>query len=232
MNRIFLVFVGLILSATSLVAQGHKYMLTLDDVVLLAKEQSLQAMQARHSFRAAYFGFMDYKATFLPKLALTTNPTTWEKLIRTVHSVREIDGEYRVVTTEAKANTFSSTAGLALVQNIGFTGGTISLGSDFSRSHNFLQDNPAYSTQFTTTPVRLSISQPLNGYNQFRWRKEIEPLRFEEAKLNYTVQMESVASRAVSMFFSLAIPLSLRMVRELRTLRDDPMPLAAELADQ
>jgi Na+-driven multidrug efflux pump len=33
------------------------------------------------------------------------------------------------------------------------------------------------------------------------------------------------------MFFALAVPLSLSMLRELRALHDDPVPLAAELAD-
>ena len=200
MKRIYIILVGLILSAVNLKAQQRtNYTFTLDDVIQLAKEQSPQAIQARHSFRASYFSFMDYRAEFLPKLALTTNPTTWDKSIRTIEQERGGG----LVITEVRANTLTSTAGLALTQNIGFTGGNISLGSDFRRSQNFeASGNPA---TFTTTPVRLSLSQPLNGYNQFRWLREIEPLRYEEAKQNYIVSIENVASRAVSMFFALAI---------------------------
>ena len=206
MNRIFLIFVCLILSATSLLAQvqptsGDKYILTLEDVIEIAKEQSPQSIQARHQFRASYFRYLDYKATFLPKLTLTTNPTTWNNAIQTVESVR--DGVYQ--TNEVKTNTLTSTAGLALSQNIGFTGGTISLGSDFQRKQNFLEDNSERATQFTTKPISLSITQPLNGYNQFRWAKLIDPLRYEEAKQTYIVDIESVASMAVRNFFSLAI---------------------------
>ena len=110
-----------------------------------------------------------------------------------------------MVITETPANTFSSTAGLSLSQNIGLTGGSVSLGSNFSRYHNFLQKDENIRSQYTTYPIRFSVYQPLNGYNQFRWLKQMEPMRYEEAKQNYIVQMESVSSQAVSRFFSLAI---------------------------
>jgi len=186
---------------------GNIYTLTLEEVIEIAKLQSPQAIQARHQFRASYFSFLDYRATFLPKLTLSTSPTTWDKSIRTVQSVRTdpVTGEDFLVTTEAKANTFSSTATLALSQNIGFSGGSISLGSEFSRIQDFLKDNKDFATQFTTNPIRLSIRQPLNGYNRFRWDKQIEPLKYEEAKQSYIVDMESVASMAVRNFFALAI---------------------------
>ena len=207
MNRFFLVFVSLIFSATCLIAQdqqtsGSKYLLTLEDVVQIAKEQSPQAIRERHRFRASYFSFMDYKANFLPKLTLTTSPTTWDKSIQTILSV---DDDGKVKIREAYTNSLTSTAGLALLQNIGLTGGSVSLGSDFKRNQNFLSSDPERATQFTTNPIRLSFSQPLNGYNQFRWLKEIEPLRYEEAKQRYIVQMENVASIAVDYFFALAI---------------------------
>ena len=91
-NRIFLISICLLFLAKSLSAQGQqdsvrlsaqkqsssatKYVFTLEDVVQLAKVQSLQAIMARHNFRASYFSFVDYKANFLPKLTLTANPVT------------------------------------------------------------------------------------------------------------------------------------------------------------
>ena len=198
---------SVILLTASLTVQGQQaakqYTLTLEDVVELAQTQSLMAIQARHTFRAAYFSNMSYKANFLPKLTMTVDPTTWNKSIETILTP---DNEGNISTREAKRNTLSSEANLALSQNIGLTGGTVSLGSKFLRSQNFLEKRPNHpATQFTTTPIQLSIRQPLNGYNEFRWLKQIEPLRYEEAKQNYLVQMEAVASRAVRLFFELAI---------------------------
>lgn len=207
MKRIFLIFVSLVFSAWGLIAQeqqtsGPRYVFNLEDVIELAKEQSPQAIMARHRFRASYFSFVDYEATFLPKLTFTANPTSWDHSIRTVTTV---DDDGNLVIKEAKANTFSSTAGLSLAQNIGLTGGFVSLGSDFSRIQSLLDKNADTRTQYTTSLVRFSVSQPLNGYNQFSWLKKIEPLRYEEAKQNYIVQIESVSAQAVSRFFALAI---------------------------
>jgi len=198
---------SIIFLVASLCVQGQQtvatYTLTLSDVLELAKRQSTMAIQARHSFRAAYFSNMSYKANFLPKLTMTVDPTTWNKSIETILSV---DNDGNVTTREAKRNTLSSQANMALTQNIGLTGGSVSLGSSFLRSQNFLENNPNRpATQFTTTPVQLSIRQPLNGYNEFRWLKQIEPLRYEEEKQKYLVAMEFVAYRAVTMFFTLAI---------------------------
>ena len=216
MSRIFLISVGLLFSVIRLTAQGQQdsvnltkqsssvttYIFTMEDVIQLAKEQSLQAIMARHYFRASYFSFVDYKANFLPKLTLTANPVSWDHSIRTVTT---LDDDGNMVIKETPANTFSSTATLSLSQNIGLTGGSVSLGSDFQRRQNMLEKESERATTFTTYPVRLSVYQPLNGYNQFTWLKKIEPLRFEEAKQNYIVQMEYVSSTAVNRFFSLAI---------------------------
>jgi len=201
-------FVCLLLSATSLMAQEQetprtKFVFTLEDVVQLAKEQSPQAIMARHRFRANYYSFVAYEATFLPKLTFVTNPVTWNQ---SIVSIQEYDAETGGMTIrEAKANTFTSTAGLSLSQNIGLTGGSVALGSDFTRKQNFNQKNPDKATQYTTYPIRLSLYQPLNGYNAFTWLKKIEPLRYEEAKQSYLVQMESVSVEAVIRFFRLAI---------------------------
>jgi outer membrane protein TolC len=207
MNRIFLIFVILVLSATSLTAQeeqqaasGTKYVFTLEDVVQLAKEQSLNAIRARHSFRASYFNYMSYKATFLPKLTLRTNPLDYD---HSYAAVEGIDAQGNYTITESKKNVLSSTANLDLSQNIGFTGGVVSLGSDFSRRQN-LDDGSDNATQYNTTPIRLSVNQPLNGYNSLRWQKKIEPLIYEEARQNYVMQMEQIAQIAADYFFALA----------------------------
>ena len=205
MNRIFLIFVSLVFPAWSLIAQekqtsGPKYVFTLVDVVELAKEQSPDAIMARHRFRASFFNYRAYKADYLPKLTLTTNPATYNHSIRRIETV--VNGEYSV--SEIEASTFASTAGLSLSQKIGLTGGSISLGSDFSRIQN-LNDSTNRATQYTTVPIRLSFLQPLNGYNALRWQNRIEPVRYEEAKQRYIANMELVSSSAVDYFFALAL---------------------------
>ncbi len=207
MNRIYLTLVSLILLLGDLTAQEQqqrstsvKFIFTLDDVVQLAKEQSPDAIMARHKFRASYYGFRTYKAEFLPKLTLTANPANYSHSIRRIESI-DSQGQYQI--NEVSANTLTSTAGLALSQNIGLTGGSVSLGSDFSRVQN-LDDDSDRKTQFTTAPIKLSLQQPLNGYNELKWQRRIEPLKYEEAQQEYIASMESVSLTAVSRFFALA----------------------------
>ena len=47
--------------------------------------------------------------------------------------------------------------------------------------------------------------QPINGYNEFKWERQIEPLKYEAAKLTYINTMERVSQRAVGYFFDLAL---------------------------
>jgi outer membrane protein TolC len=197
---------GLILSASSLYAQEQqanppKYTFTLEDVIRLAKEQSPQAIMARHRFRASYYLFRSYKADFLPKLVLNTNPFSYEHSIRTIEIAGAND---ELMLREVSGNTLRSDATLSLNQKVGPTGGTVSLRSNFARNQNLNESDSDRETQYTTTPVSLSVSQPLNGYNELKWNKKIEPLRYREAQLNYIVQMETVSSRAVNYFYALA----------------------------
>ena len=207
MNRICLILVGFIITGECLFAQeqqssGSKYLFTLNDVVRLAQEQSPDAIVARHRFRASYYSFRAYKANYMPKLTFSANPTTYNHSIQSVPSVDQNTGEYKI--NETTVNTFSSTAGLSLSQNVGLTGGTVSLGSDFSRIQN-LDDKTDGGTRYTTTPVSLSFNQPLNGYNELKWEKRIEPVRFDEAKQRYIYRMEQVALDAVDYYFELAL---------------------------
>lgn len=40
------------------------------------------------------------------------------------------------------------------------------------------------STQFSTIPVRIGYTQQLLGFNQFRWDRRIEPVKYERVKKN------------------------------------------------
>jgi outer membrane protein TolC len=42
-------------------------------------------------------------------------------------------------------------------------------------------------------------------FNQFKWEKKIEPLRYEEAKWEYIYQLELISETAVNYFFDLAL---------------------------
>jgi outer membrane protein TolC len=87
---------------------------------------------------------------------------------------------------------------LGLQQPVYFTGGTVSVNSNLNRTDDFLNDI----TQWNGTVVNIRLDQPILNFNQLRWDKRTEPLRYEESKRSYVEEMESVSRQAVDRFFS------------------------------
>ena len=53
--------------------------------------------------------------------------------------------------------------------------------------------------------MTIGVMQPINGYNEFKWDKKIEPMKYEAAKLQYLNTMEVVSQQSVRYFFDLAL---------------------------
>jgi len=51
----------------------------------------------------------------------------------------------------------------------------------------------------------VRLTQPLFRYNELKWQKKIEPLRYEEARKTYLRDIENVHMMAVQYFFNLAL---------------------------
>jgi outer membrane protein TolC len=172
--------------------------LTFDEVIKLSEEQSPQALMAKHRFRASYWENRSFVANYLPSLVLSgTTPDLNNNFSRVF-----VNDGY----TYRYTNTVENLATLALQQNIGLTGGTISLESQLTHSFDFEKDkNGQQGRQFTTNPVSIALRQPVFGYNSLKWQKKTEPLKYERAKKVFLTDMENVHSQATRNFFSLAV---------------------------
>lgn len=169
--------------------------LTLDDVVRLAAEQSPYALIAKHRFRASYWQYRTFVAEYRPALTLAGNlPDYSTAYSRVWNSVTE---QYEYAST----NVLQTSGSLALAQNIGFTGGSISLISDLTYEKDFERDTEKY----ITAPLNIRLTQPLFRYNELKWQKKIEPLKYEEARKKYLSDVENVNIMAVQYFFNLAL---------------------------
>ena len=96
----------------------------------------------------------------------------------------------------------NSSADLELRQNIGLTGGSIYMRSDIQRIDNLNKDGD---TSYLSYPVNIGFQQPINGYNEYHWERQIEPLKYEASQLQYIQTLEQVSLRAVNNFFDLAL---------------------------
>lgn len=166
-----------------------------EEILFIARQKAPMAVMARHSFRQSYWEYRTHKAEFLPTLTLNS---VIPDLNRSIESIILDDGTDAFVPR----NRINSSADFELSQNIGLTGGSIFMSSGLQRI-DILGDN-GY-TSFLSTPVDIGLRQPINGYNEFKWLKEIEPLKYEKAKKEYIQSLEEVTIRAVNYFFDLAV---------------------------
>ena len=186
-------FTGILLFTSQLIfSQPIKKNLTLDQVISIAKDQSLQAIMAKHRFRSSYWEYRTHIAKFRPSLSLSS---TLPNFNRSIDVVTLQGGD-----TYVERNDINTSMDLSLSQNIGLTGGSIFVESQLGRIDK-LENN---STNYLSQPVSIGFRQPINGFNSFKWEKKIEPLKYKEAKETYIRAMENVAIRAVDLFFNLA----------------------------
>jgi outer membrane protein TolC len=169
--------------------------LTLDEVVRLASEQSPNALIAKHRFRASYWQYRTFIAEYRPSLTLTGNLPDYSTAYNRVWNSVAQQWEY------ASTNVLQTSGNLSLAQNIGLTGGSISLYSDLTYEKNYETTGERY----ITSPLNVRLSQPLFRYNELRWQKKIEPLKYEEARKTYLRDVENVHMMAVQYFFNLAL---------------------------
>ncbi|MCU4177161.1 TolC family protein [Carboxylicivirga sp. N1Y90] len=178
-------------------ANKQQMHLTLNEAIQLAKLQSLSSFRSKNMYLASYWDFRSYKASQLPGLRLNTTPLNYDRSV----TPQFVDGQIRYVPTE----TLSSDVGLSVSQNITLTGGTLGVESNVRRlENNGTDENGAdkNTVDITSVPIRIKFSQPLTGYNKFKWESKLKPLEFEKAKKLFLSEMEALSEKAVREFFN------------------------------
>ncbi len=195
MKRFFLYSLLVIFIASIDKIEGQEVKsLTFDEVIKLSEEQSPNALMAKHRFRASYWQYRTFVAQYRPSLTLTGTTPEYSNSYDKVWNSSTNGYDYQAT------NTLSNLGSLALSQNIGFTGGTIFMNSDFTMFNDFENNSKKY----ITTPLSIGLTQPLFRYNALKWQKKTEPLKFEAAKKTFLANIEAVHQQAVMIFFSLA----------------------------
>jgi outer membrane protein TolC len=170
--------------------------LDLFQCIEIASDSSLQAFRSQNTYLAGYWAYRAFKASYLPSMSLTTSPLQYNRSITTRYDYTEDIEIYR------KQQSLSSSGGISISQNLPLTGGTFSIGSELNYLKNLGSTNIS---QFSSVPLRISYSQSLFGFNNFKWERKIEPLKFEQAKKRLAYQLEEIAENAISHFFNLAL---------------------------
>lgn len=169
---------------------------TLYDAIATARNQSVEAKEARQSFISTYWAYRSYRASRLPSFNLYGGLMNFDRSLTLMQSYE--DGSFQYVNSYNLQNSL----GLQVSQNLTFTGGTLSVYSDLSRIDQFGIDK---SLTWYSQPITVSYYQPLFTYNQFKWDKKIEPKEYERGKRQYMESMEQITINTVRAYHSLIL---------------------------
>ena len=175
---------------------GQTLSMTLDQCIKIAIRQSPEVHKHKQEFLSSYWLYKAYQASLRPQATLQTTPIEYSRTF-----IKRYDYNQNIDTYRPQRY-WSTSWGVSVSQAIPFTGGALTLSSGLDYIRNIgTYDNEQYST----VPISLGYSQSLFGYNQLKWNKVIEPLKYKIAHQKYIYAMESTILETVSLFFDLAL---------------------------
>ena len=186
----------LMISVSTAFSQDDPLVLTLDEALQIAKAQSADGMIAKHRFRMNYWQYRSFKADYLPSVSLDANLPYFSRAYR---NVLQPDG-----TSKFQYNTWGDySVGMSVNQKVGLTGGTVFLRSSLQRYDNYYDDST--NSTFQSTPIIIGYNQPIFQFNEYRWAKQLEPIKYEKAKRQYLEDVEQVSVTTINHFFNLLL---------------------------
>ncbi len=165
--------------------------LSLSEVVLMAKSQSIAARQSTTSKETKFWEWKTFLSNYKPQLVLEGNLPAFT---RSFIEVIQPDG-----TIQFQPIRYNNSAlNLSLSQTVGPTGGQIYATTQLQRFDDFNRNTVLYNS----SPFAIGYRQPILQFNPFKWNKKIEPLKFEESKQVYLESLEKIAIKSTEYFFS------------------------------
>ncbi|MCX6247982.1 MAG: TolC family protein [Bacteroidetes bacterium] len=181
------------LSPCHALPQKKTIRMSLEEATALAKERSIQALIAKQQFQVSFWDYKTFRGAYLPQL---TAGGAIPDFNRSINAYTTSEGT-KIYQLQQYVN---YGANLSLSQQIGFTGGNISLNSGLTRTDN-LGDSTF--TSYVSTPINIKYTQPIFKFNSYRWDRKIKPLQYDLAKRKYLEDMEDVNMAATNLFFAL-----------------------------
>ncbi len=169
-------------------------LLTLPEVVDMAKAKSIASRQAATIKETKYWEYRTFKSNYQPQLSLNGNLPAYNK---TFAEVQQPDGS---ILFQSIHNN-NSALNLSFSQSLAATGGTIFGTTQLQRFDDFDRKN----TLYNGVPFGIGYSQPLWQFNNLKWEKTIQPLKFNESKQAYIEAMEAISIKASGYFFDLLL---------------------------
>ncbi len=169
--------------------------LTLDETIKLAQSDAPNVLIAQTQLSNNYWIFRSFEADYKPQVSFNA---TLPSLNRTINQVTLPSGSVSFIPQSFMRNS----ADVSITQRVSRTGGTVFASTGLERLDIFGTNKES---SYLSNPITVGFSQPIFGFNSFKWDKKIAPLEFDLAKRNYSENMEAVATDAARLFFGVYI---------------------------
>ena len=166
--------------------------ISLEEVIELAQKQSTQSRMYASNFAASKFNYDIFYKSMLPSIGINA---TLPNLNRSLDKITKPDGTDGFVQ---RSQMFSN-AGLTINQPLIWTGGNVYFNPSLQRIDLF--GNNA-NTTYLGNPVSFGLSQPLFGFNPYKWSRKTEPLRLQVAEQRNLENKEDVSIQAVRYYYN------------------------------
>ncbi|WP_086477300.1 MULTISPECIES: TolC family protein [Arenibacter] len=169
---------------------------SLQNVLELARDNSLDAYKSKRKYGVNYWQFKSFRSSLLPKIDFHTRPFTFNRAL-----VQRYDSEQNIDVFRQQQN-LSSFANISMTQNIRATGTNLFINSSFDRIVN--SGNTSIEN-YSATPIRIGMVQPIMAFNRFKWEKQTEPLKYQKAKQEFIYEQQTINLRTIDLFFHWAM---------------------------
>ncbi len=166
---------------------------TIQDVIARSQAQSVYAKYVETNREVSYWKYRNYRSNYNPQIRLSSSTNAGAFYNNSFTPVVQPDGSVQYL----QVNQLNPGINVGLEQPISWTGGLISVNSTYSYFKNIQEHYQQWNGQV----FYIRIAQPIFAFNQLKWDKQIEPIKYEESKREYAEEMQVVASNAVDQFF-------------------------------
>jgi len=179
-------------------AQKDTLRLSLNNAINLAQGQAPDVQIAKTTFGNNYWRYQSFLANLRPQINFNA---TLPDLNRSIEAITLPTGEAAFVSRALMRNN----VGIGIQQQVSLTGGTLFAQTGLQRIDIFPTAGNDGFISYLSTPVSLGFIQPIFAFNQLRWDRRIEPMRYAESEKAYSLDMEQTAYQAASLFFDILI---------------------------
>ncbi len=180
------------------VAVAQQIELDLQQTIEKANKNSLEIFRARNMYLVNELNYQDFLVELRPHLNLQLTPLNYTRSITEVYNSELM--KYEPVEIQRLTSQYN----MGINQQIGLTGGNLSVNSSLMRSQRY-GSSSNNNLDFISTPLSIGYQQNFSSINAYKWKAKIEPLKFKQAKLEFIEQREEVSIKAVNLFFSLLV---------------------------